>query len=105
MRSARFAIGVRFVSERWLVQVPTTLIHLKGSAGPIIGRLAFEKEITLTSFRKKISSSKFAKIFARIEWKAGVDINKCIAHYMSLIDPGSLAVAIPPFGDYADWTN
>ena len=48
------------------------------------------------------------------EWKGvsefhramfGDDVNKRIAHYMSLIDPGSLTVAIPPFGDYLDWAN
>ncbi len=32
-----FAIGVKFVGEPWLVQVPTTLIHLKAGADPIIG--------------------------------------------------------------------
>ena len=48
------------------------------------------------------------------QWKAvaefhravfGDDVNKRIAHYMSLIDPGSLRVTIPPFGDYADWAQ
>jgi hypothetical protein len=32
-----FAIGVKFVGEPWLVQVPTTLVHLKGGAEVIIG--------------------------------------------------------------------
>jgi hypothetical protein len=35
----------------------------------------------------------------------GDDMNRRIAHYMSLIDLGSLTVSIPPFGDYADWAN
>ncbi|MET0736225.1 MAG: hypothetical protein ABWY55_11380 [Microbacterium sp.] len=35
----------------------------------------------------------------------GDDHNRRIAHYMSLIDPGSLRVSIPPFGDYADWAG
>lgn len=35
----------------------------------------------------------------------GDDVNQRIAQYMSLIDPGSLKVSIPPFGDYADWAN
>jgi hypothetical protein len=32
-----FAIGVKFVGEPWLVQVPTTLVHLKAGTDPIIG--------------------------------------------------------------------
>lgn len=32
-----FAIGVKFVGEPWLVQVPTTLVHLKGGVDPIVG--------------------------------------------------------------------
>ncbi|MET0648648.1 MAG: hypothetical protein ABW208_18715 [Pyrinomonadaceae bacterium] len=32
-----FAIGVKFVGQPWLVQVPTTLVHLKASAELIIG--------------------------------------------------------------------
>lgn len=35
----------------------------------------------------------------------GEDVNRRIAHYMSLIDGGSLAISIPPFSDYADWAN
>ena len=35
--SLGFAIGVKFVGEPWLVQVPTTLVHLKAGADPIIG--------------------------------------------------------------------
>ena len=35
----------------------------------------------------------------------GDSLDRRIAHYMSLIDPGSLRVDIPPFGDYADWAN
>jgi hypothetical protein len=32
-----FAIGVKFVGEPWLVQVPTTLVHLESGAEIIIG--------------------------------------------------------------------
>ncbi len=35
----------------------------------------------------------------------GDDANSRFANYIDLIDPGSLTVSIPPFGDYADWAN